>query len=133
MSSNATVEVILRLDEDKGMGRGPSLGVVSLSWILRCVQPVFCKHRICSDLHTLIFSNSAVNVVVYSILKRDIRMELKRLLRCPAHQESLGFGLVHLRESIRANRPLDMGTDVSMRAHQEPGHTSNQSGLERVI
>ena len=52
-------------------------------------------------------------------------MELKRLLRCPAHQESLGFGLVHLRESIRANRPLDMGTDVSMPGHQEPGHTSN--------
>ena len=81
----------------------------------------------------LIFSNSAVNVVVYSLLKRDIRMELKRLLRCPAHQESLGFGLVHLQESIRANRPLDMGTDVSMPGHQEPGHTSNQSGLERLI
>ena len=81
----------------------------------------------------LIFSNSAVNVVVYSLLKRDIRMELKWLLRCPAHQESLGFGLVHLQESIRANRPLDMGTDVSMPGHQEPGHTSNQSGLERVI
>ena len=48
-------------------------------------------------------------------------------------QESLSFGLVHLQESIRDNRPLDMGTDVSMPAHQEPGHTSNQIGLRRVI
>ena len=30
----------------------------------------------------LIFLNSAVNVIVYSLLKRDIRVELRRLFRC---------------------------------------------------
>ena len=55
----------------------------------------------------LLFLNSAVNVVVYSLLKRDIRIELKRFLRCQPRQESLDFNLASVRrESLAANRSM---------------------------
>lgn len=73
----------------------------------------------------LIFLNSAVNVVVYSFLKRDIRAEVKRLLRCRTRQESLDFGLVHVRESTLVNRSLDFGTEASKCGKQEPGPRMN--------
>ena len=81
----------------------------------------------------LIFSNSAVNVVVYSLLKRDIRTELKRFLKCRVRQESLQFGLVTLRESIRPSRLLEIGVYTSMRAHQGPEPSLNQEPLCRKV
>ena len=81
----------------------------------------------------LIFSNSAVNVVVYSLLKRDIRTELKRFLKCRVRQESLQFGLVTLRESMRPSRLLEIGVYTSMRAHQGPEPSLNQEPLCRKV
>lgn len=69
----------------------------------------------------LIFLNSAVNVVVYSFLKRDIRTELKRLLRCRTQQESLDFSLVRKQESTVANRSLEVETEAPKNGQQEPG------------
>ena len=61
----------------------------------------------------LIFSNSAVNVVVYSLLKKDIRAELKRFLRCRRRQQSLVLNLaVRVRETLAANRSLDIETEA---------------------
>lgn len=57
----------------------------------------------------LIFLNSAVNVVVYSLLKKDIRAEFKRFLRCRTRQTSLDFNLtVRIQEMLAANRSLDI-------------------------
>ena len=63
----------------------------------------------------LIFLNSAVNVVVYSLLKRDIKAEFKRFLRCWTRQESLDFNLAVRRvrsELLAANRSLDIETEA---------------------
>ena len=57
----------------------------------------------------LLFLNSAINVVVYSFLKRDIRTELKRLFRCRISQDSLDFGLVRMWEPTVANCSIDVG------------------------
>ncbi|XP_078357084.1 histamine H2 receptor-like [Oculina patagonica] len=73
----------------------------------------------------LIFLNSAVNVVVYSFLKRDIRTELKRLLRCRTRQESLDFSLVRIQESTVANRSLEVETEAPKNGQQEPGPSVN--------
>lgn len=51
-----------------------------------------------------------VNVNVYSFVKRDIRVELKRLFgRCSSH-ESLDFGLCQAKESAFAKAVLEIGT-----------------------
>ena len=61
----------------------------------------------------LIFLNSAVNVVVYSLLKKDIRAQFKRFLRCRTHQTSLEFNLaVRVREMLAANCSLDIETEA---------------------
>ena len=65
----------------------------------------------------LIFLNSAVNVVVYSLLKKDIRTELKRLLRCRTRQEPLDFSLARVQESTVANRSLDVETEAPKSLH----------------
>ena len=54
----------------------------------------------------LIFLNSAVNVIVYSFVKRDIRVELKRLFGRRSSHESLDFGLCQVKESAFATTLL---------------------------
>lgn len=58
----------------------------------------------------LIFLNSAVNVIVYSFVKRDIRVELKRLFGRRSSHESLDFGLCQVKESAFATTLLEIGT-----------------------
>ena len=80
----------------------------------------------------LIFLNSSVNVVVYSLLKRDIRTELKRLFGCRtlARRESLGFGLVRLRESTTVNRSLDVVIVEPKQACVQEGETYEAVGIK---
>lgn len=74
----------------------------------------------------LIFLNSIVNVVVYSLLKRDIRAEFKRFLRCRTRQESLDFNLaVRVRETLAANRSIDIETETPKGGLPELGHNTN--------
>ena len=58
----------------------------------------------------LIFLNSAVNVIVYSFVKRDIRVELKRLFGRRSSHESLDFGLCQVKESAFAKNVVEIGT-----------------------
>lgn len=58
----------------------------------------------------LIFLNSAVNFIVYSFVKRDIRVELKRLFGRRSSHESLDFGLCQVKQSAFATTVLEIGT-----------------------
>lgn len=74
----------------------------------------------------LIFLNSAVNVVVYSLLKKDIRAEFKRFLRCRTRQTSLDFNLtVRIQEMLAANRSLDIETEAPRYGQPALGHSVN--------
>ena len=74
----------------------------------------------------LIFLNSAVNAVVYSLLKKDIRAEFKRFLRCGTRQQSLVFDLaVRGRETLAANQSLDIETEAPKSGQPELGHSVN--------
>lgn len=74
----------------------------------------------------LIFLNSAVNVIVYSLLKKDIRAEFKRFLRCRTRQTSLDFNLtVRIQEMLAANRSLDIETEAPRCGQPTLGHSVN--------
>ena len=74
----------------------------------------------------LIFLNSAVNVVVYSLLKKDVRAEFKRFLRCRTRQTSLDFNLtVRIQEMLTANRSLDIETEAPRCGQPALGHSVN--------
>lgn len=74
----------------------------------------------------LIFLNSAVNVIVYSLLKKDIRAEFKRFLRCRTRQTSLDFNLtVRIQEMLAANRSLDIETEAPRYGQPALGHSVN--------
>lgn len=104
-----------------------------LCWLLSAYRGFCDVFSLCSVTiecvqvsRILIFLNSAVNVVVYSLLKRDIRAELKRFLRCRTGQESLDFSFrVRVRESKMANRSLDIETEASNGSGLELGHSMN--------
>jgi len=69
-------------------------------WLLSAYRGIYDVFSLCSVTidfvqvsRILIFLNSAVNVTVYSLLKKDRRAEFKRFLRCRTRQESLDLHL----------------------------------------